>query len=494
MITAIPRPRPSLCVIGDALLDVDWDGTVDRVCNDAPAPVLDTPAERARPGGAALAAALAARSGARVALVTALGGDRDGRRLADLLAAAGVEVTDLGLDAPTPVKLRLRAGGQSIARVDRACSPVVPPGPWTAAAAGAAARAGAVLVSDYGRGIAALPEVVSLAAARPGRVVWDPHPRGPRPPAGAALVTPNVAEAQGLAGGGGPPPARLPGVLALADRLAADLGCPVAVTGGALGAVVAAPGSAPVLVPTEPAGGDPCGAGDRFAASVALGLALGEGPADAVARAVGDARAFVAARSSAVGPGAAGPDAQPDSGDGPDGPAGRVIALPGRGGAGGPGAGASSVVAAAAAVRDAGGVMVAAGGCFDVLHTGHVRLLEQARAMGDHLVVCLNGDASVRRLKGPGRPLNGAADRAAVLRSLACVDGVVTFDEDTPARLLDRLRPDVFVKGGDYQGVAIEEQAVLSRWGGHVVLLPLVAGRSTSRLIAAAAAGPAGGR
>jgi D-beta-D-heptose 7-phosphate kinase / D-beta-D-heptose 1-phosphate adenosyltransferase len=490
-ISAIPRACPSLCVIGDALLDVDWDGTVHRVCNDAPAPILDTPDERARPGGAALAAALAARSGARVALVTALGGDREGRRLADLLAGAGVEVVDLGLDAPTPVKLRLRAGGQSIARVDRACSPVVPPGPWTAAAASCAARAGGVLVSDYGRGIAALPEVGALASARPGRVVWDPHPRGPRPPAGAALVTPNVAEAHGLAGGGGPPPARLPDVLALADRLAADLGCPVAVTGGALGAVVAAPGSAPILVPTEPAGGDPCGAGDRFAASVALGLALGEGPADAVARAVGDARAFVAGDS----PGGGSP-AGLDRGDepaGPAGPAGRVIALPGPGGTGGPGPGASSVVAVASTIREAGGVVVAAGGCFDVLHTGHVRLLEQARALGDHLVVCLNGDASVRRLKGPGRPLNGAADRAAVLRSLACVDGVVVFDEDTPARLLGWLRPDVFVKGGDYQGVAIEEQAVLSRWGGQVVLLPLVPGRSTSSLIAAAAAGPAGG-
>jgi D-beta-D-heptose 7-phosphate kinase / D-beta-D-heptose 1-phosphate adenosyltransferase len=483
-ITAIPRARPSLCVIGDALLDVDWDGTVDRVCNDAPAPVLDTPAERARPGGAALAAALAARSGARVALVTALAGDRDGQRLADLLAGAGVEVVDLGLDAPTPVKLRLRAGGQSIARVDRACSPVVPPGPWTAAAAGAAARADAVLVSDYGRGIAALPEVGALTGAGPGRMVWDPHPRGPRPPAGAGLVTPNVGEAHGLAGAGGPPPARLPGVLALADRLAGDLGCPVAVTGGALGAVVAVPGSAPVLVPTEPAGGDPCGAGDRFAASVALGLALGESPADAVARAVGDARAFVAGASPAG----------LLHGGGPVATAGRVIALPGRGGAAGPAVGADAVVAAVASVRDAGGVVVAAGGCFDVLHTGHVQLLEQARALGDHLVVCLNGDASVRRLKGPGRPLNGAADRAAVLGSLACVDDVVTFDEDTPARLLDRLRPDVFVKGGDYQGVAIEERAVLSRWGGHVVLLPLVAGRSTSRLIAAAAAGPAGGR
>ena len=150
-------------------------------------------------------------------------------------------------------------------------------------------------------------------------------------------------------------------------------------------------------------------------------------------------------------------------------------------------AAATDAVATAAAVRRAGGLVIAAGGCFDVLHTGHVRLLEEARQLGDHLVVCLNGDDSVRRLKGPGRPLNVAEDRATVLLSLACVDAVIVFDEDTPCGVLRALRPHLFVKGGDYQGVDLEEREVLAKWGGQVVLLPLVGGRSTTRLISAAA-------
>jgi rfaE bifunctional protein nucleotidyltransferase chain/domain len=132
-------------------------------------------------------------------------------------------------------------------------------------------------------------------------------------------------------------------------------------------------------------------------------------------------------------------------------------------------------------------VVVAAGGCFDVLHAGHVRLLDQARSLGDHLVVCLNSDASVHRLKGPGRPINSAQDRAAVLRSLAAVDEVVVFDEDTPVGVLEALRPHLFVKGADYQGADLDEQAALAQWGGHVVVLPLLSERSTTRLIATAA-------
>jgi D-beta-D-heptose 7-phosphate kinase / D-beta-D-heptose 1-phosphate adenosyltransferase len=120
-----------------------------------------------------------------------------------------------------------------------------------------------------------------------------------------------------------------------------------------------------------------------------------------------------------------------------------------------------------------------------------VQLLEHARRLGDHLVVCLNGDRSVRRLKGDGRPLNPARDRAAVLRSLACVDDVVVFDDDTPAAVLQRLQPHLFVKGADYRGAAMPEAEVLAAWGGHVVLVPLVSGRSTTGLIAHARAEPA---
>jgi rfaE bifunctional protein nucleotidyltransferase chain/domain len=142
--------------------------------------------------------------------------------------------------------------------------------------------------------------------------------------------------------------------------------------------------------------------------------------------------------------------------------------------------------------RSRGGRVVAAGGCFDLLHAGHVSLLRAARALGDCLIVCLNSDMSVRRLKGPPRPLVSETDRADVLRELRCVDGVVTFEAPTPAGVLRQLRPDVFAKGGDYADADPPERAVLAEWGGEVVLLPYLEGRSTTRIVAASLRGPDG--
>jgi rfaE bifunctional protein nucleotidyltransferase chain/domain len=127
--------------------------------------------------------------------------------------------------------------------------------------------------------------------------------------------------------------------------------------------------------------------------------------------------------------------------------------------------------------------VVATGGCFDLLHPGHIQTLQSARALGDCLVVCLNSDRSVRRLKGPGRPIVAEDDRAAVLSALGCVDAVVVFDEDTPTAVLRALRPDVWVKGGDYAVADLPEAPVLAGWGGRAVVLPFVEGRSTTRLI-----------
>jgi D-beta-D-heptose 7-phosphate kinase/D-beta-D-heptose 1-phosphate adenosyltransferase len=126
---------------------------------------------------------------------------------------------------------------------------------------------------------------------------------------------------------------------------------------------------------------------------------------------------------------------------------------------------------------------VATGGCFDLLHAGHVGLLESARRIGDCLIVCLNSDASVRRLKGAGRPVVGEAERAEVLRALSCVDAVVVFDDDTPVAVLEQLRPDVFVKGGDYGGTAIPEAPALQRWSGQTVVVPYLDGHSTSQIL-----------
>ena len=456
--------RP-LVVVGDVLLDRDVRGRVERLSPDAPVPVVDEEAVRSRPGGAGLAALLAAADGRPVTLVTALAGDPAAAELRAMLAERGIEVAELPLEGATPEKVRIGTAARPLVRLDRggAAGAVGEPPAAVRAAIGWAA---AVLVADYGRGVAAQPRVREALEALPADVpvVWDPHPRGPAPTAGVALATPNLAEATALV----PEPAgdALPAVAARAHALAARWGARrVCVTCGARGAVLAGAGGAPLAVPADPApGGDPCGAGDRFASRAATALADGAAVEDAVQEAVAAASAFVAA-----------------GGAGALGDLGAGLGLPPR-----PEPAArdeGDALAVARAVRGAGGTVVATGGCFDLLHPGHIRSLEAARALGDCLVVCLNSDASVRRLKGEGRPVVGQDDRAAVLRALRCVDAVLVFDEDTPAEALERLRPDVWAKGGDYAGRALPEAAVVERWGGRAVVLPFVDGKSSTRLI-----------
>ncbi len=478
------RPQ-GLVVIGDALLDRDVDGCVRRLAPDAPVPVLDATASSSRPGGAALAALLAARDGQRVTLVAALAADVAADELRGALAAAGVELIELDLYGPTPEKIRFRADGRSLLRVDRGDDEAVI-GPVPAAARAAIEEAAAVLVSDYGRGVAALGDLRQTLTALAGvvPVIWDPHPRGADPIPGVAVATPNETEAARLIpdgagdGPGLPPRARLARDAARATELREHWRVrAVCLTRGAAGALLARRGDSPLVLPAPSVdGGDPCGAGDRFAARLASDIADGASVEDAALEAVASASAFVAA-------GGAGALGREEAGDPAAGPArlDGAVEPPLRP------APIHDGVALAEAVRARGGTVVATGGCFDLLHAGHVRTLEAARALGDCLIVCLNSDASVRRLKGPRRPLVEQADRAAVLEALGCVDTVVVFDEDTPCAVLEALRPDVWAKGGDYEHAELPEERVLRAWGGHAVLLPFVDGRSTTRLIEEAA-------
>ncbi|MCW2700626.1 MAG: rfaE bifunctional protein, partial [Blastococcus sp.] len=238
----------------------------------------------------------------------------------------------------------------------------------------------------------------------------------------------------------------------------------VAVTLGPRGALLSYGAGAPLVIPAVPAaGGDPCGAGDAFAAAAVLALADGAVTGEAVATAVAAASAFVGRGGAAEWNAEAHPEPN------------FVVE-----------SGAEAVIAR---VRAAGGTVVATGGCFDLLHPGHVATLRAARGLGDCLVVCINSDDSVRRLKGPSRPLVTATDRARVLEALEFVDAVVVFDDDTPAEVLDRLRPDVWAKGGDYAGADLPEAAVLRTWGGQAVVLPYLDGHSTTELVARSAQG-----
>jgi D-beta-D-heptose 7-phosphate kinase/D-beta-D-heptose 1-phosphate adenosyltransferase len=445
--------RP-LVVVGDALLDVDLVGTASRLTPDAPVPVVSDVETRERPGGAALAAVIAAAATTReVVLVTPMDTDDAADRLRALLDGR-VRLLTIPAGGGTAVKQRVRVGGHSIVRIDTG-APDATLGRLPAEAAAAIRDAAAVLVADYGRGTTAAPDVRRALAAATGPVVWDPHPRGADPVPNARLVTPNGAEAARAAGAdvGGQ---GLAAVGARAEALIRRWGVgAVAVTLGARGALLSYGEGAPMVVPAVAVtGGDPCGAGDSFAAAAALALADGAVTGEAVAAAVAAASAFVASG------GAAAWDAEPAD----------VVAEHG-------------VDRLLARVRANGGTVVATGGCFDLLHPGHVATLRAARGLGDCLVVCINSDESVRRLKGPSRPLVTAADRARVLEALEFVDAVVVFDEDTPAEVLDRLRPDVWAKGGDYAGADLPEAAVLRRWGGQAVVLPYLDGHSTTALV-----------
>jgi D-beta-D-heptose 7-phosphate kinase / D-beta-D-heptose 1-phosphate adenosyltransferase len=205
------------------------------------------------------------------------------------------------------------------------------------------------------------------------------------------------------------------------------------------------------------ASGDACGAGDQFAATAALALAGGALVSEAVQEAISAATAYV----TAGGVNTVLKHATP--------PADRP----------------TNINDLLSEVRGRGGTVVATGGCFDLLHVGHLATLQTARTLGDCLIVCLNSDDSVRGIKGPGRPVTPQADRSRILAALDCVDAVVIFDEPNPETILSWLRPDIWVKGGDYTD--LPEANLIRQWGGQAITVPYVDGRSTTHTIAVAA-------
>ncbi len=448
-----------LVVIGDVLLDIDVVGTAVRLSPEAAVPVILEPYESFRPGGAALAASLAVSGRRPVVLIAPMASDSASDRLRELLTDR-VELVALPWTGTTPVKSRLRAGTHAVARIDTGGQPGWI-GPIPQRAVSAIAEAAAILVADYGYGTTSDAHIRTLIsdALDEMPVVWDPHPSGAPALPGTTLVIPNDKELFGFVERSAE--SSLTGIRRAAVKLADRWGvAAVCVTIGSRGALLFVGHDAPRLVAGTPiSANDTCGAGDSFAAAAALALAAGALPSEAVTHAVAAANQFVAAGGAAA--------FNPGQSDAPD-----------------PG---TDLDAQLDRVRGVGGLIVATGGCFDLLHAGHIATLQAARALGDILVVCLNSDESVRRLKGPQRPLQPVSDRARVLLALRVVDAVVVFDEDTPVEVLRRIKPNVWVKGGDYSGMPLPEAAILSDWGGEVLTVPYLAGRSTSGIVALAA-------
>ena len=453
-------------VVGDAVLDGWLAGPSTRLSREAPVPVVDVTTARYAAGGAANTAVNLAALGARVRLVSVTGDDADGDLLRAVLQEAGVDTRAVLVETgrATCAKRRVSAGTQMLTRFDTGDT-----GPVTASTADrmahrlriAAGTAAAVVVSDYDLGLLQ-DEAVSVVGAlghpcvvvdarRPQR--WAPaHPRA---------VKPNFDEVAPLLEAGLD---RAERVVAAADRVRAALGADVvAATLDGEGAVVLSDDEPVRLHTTPQPATHAAGAGDSFTAALALALAQGAPPALAgelaqraaavVVRSPGTTPCTAAALREAVG------RSEQHVRD-----AGRLADLVAR-------------------HRAAGRSVAFTNGCFDVLHAGHVAHLREARALADVLVVGLNSDDSVRRLKGPDRPVNGVDDRAAVLAGLVGVDHLVVFDADTPAELLEAVMPDVYVKGGDYTPEMLPETALVERLGGTVVTLGWVDEQITDELL-----------
>lgn len=446
-------------VVGDTLLDRDVIGTSQRDCPDSTGPVVDVSQVVEGPGGAGLAAMLAAHFGAEVTLCTGMALDWSAQRIDEILRGCGVALIALPLTGATPVKTRIRVAGQTVSRIDTGDGHTDVDD--DSLAVDAFLDADAVLVSDYGRSLAATSCVRAalrrcVEAKIP--VVWDPHPLGARPVPGTTLMTPNQAEARRLG---------------FDDRLRRGespmaWGChAIAVTAGHEGVMLYRDGqeSMQVSVPADStsldATVDVCGAGDALSAAATIGLARGDPTVEAVRNAVSRATAILTSGCRLISSRSL-PTSKLDRhlfGRAP-----QTLVRP----------------------RARHGIVVATGGCFDVLHPGHLSLLNRARALGDSLIVCLNSDNSVMRAKGPGRPVVPATARAAVLAALACVDEVIVFDEDTPERAIATIRPDIWVKGGDYSTNDLAEVSTVRANGGQVVVLPIVPGYSTTAVVESA--------
>ncbi|MBT1676654.1 D-glycero-beta-D-manno-heptose 1-phosphate adenylyltransferase [Curtobacterium aurantiacum] len=471
LVATVDDREPLVVVIGDCILDRWTVGEAERVSREAPAPVVRVTETIAVPGGAANTAVNARALGARVRMVGLIGDDEAGDVLRQRLEAAGVDTSFL-VEIPgarTTTKSRVVGGDRVVVRVDElAATPTAEHGERLARSVARAVRcADAAVVCDYGLGVRAEDVVPMLDRDRPGAVVVDAHDLTRWAALHPDLVTPNAGETAALLGTElGTGSDRVTTVVAARAEVLARSGARAAVvTLDRDGTVLLEPGSDQgYRTRATPASEQQAsGAGDTFCAAATVALAVqaplrdavsvAQAAADVVVREAGTSVCTAAALLGSV-----------------TAPAATVVDH-------------DELATAVEAARQAGRRVVFTNGCFDVVHRGHTTYLRQARDLGDLLVVALNDDDSVRRLKGPERPINPAEDRAGVLAALACVDLVTVFATDTPIPLIERLRPEVYVKGGDYSPEMLTETEVVRGYGGEVVMVDYVPEHSTSAVV-----------
>ena len=481
-----PQAVPKIIVVGDVMLDRYFDGTVDRISPEAPVPVLQVRRSYHRPGGAANVAVNMTAMGGEARLVGAVGNDGAADQLRTILEADGVDCRSL-LTTPgtaTTVKTRLLAGHNQIARFDEEAflGDAAAGEELTRRIVAGIPGADLVVISDYAKGVCSdtlCRAVIGAARAHGIPVVVDSKSPSYDTFTGATVITPNRAEAATAAGF----PIRDP-----EDAIRAGRGlrerfviATVVVTLGEQGMVVVTEDAVAVIPTQARQVYDVTGAGDSVVAALAISLGRGMSVTEAchhanaagglqVAR-VGTSRITWAEVVDALSA------SRPRSG-------GKIVT-------------AAHVRLAVEQARSEGKTIGFTNGCFDILHHGHVALLDAAARECDILVVGVNSDASVRRLKGPPRPFTPSAERQAVLAGLASVALVCEFSDDTPIELIRAVAPDVLVKGGDYSPESIVGADLVRARGGRVVTPLFVPQASTTgiveRIIAARPSGDARG-
>ncbi|HEY4744385.1 MAG TPA: bifunctional D-glycero-beta-D-manno-heptose-7-phosphate kinase/D-glycero-beta-D-manno-heptose 1-phosphate adenylyltransferase HldE [Desulfuromonadaceae bacterium] len=461
-------------VIGDLMLDEYLWGKAERISPEAPVQVVDVQREELRLGGAGNVANNLAALGAQVSVCSVVGEDENGTALIEALGRLAIAGDAIVHDPGrrTSRKTRVVAAHQQIVRIDRETRAPLSPDmeericAWIAANAG---TFGVILLSDYHKGVLTQRVIeTAVAAARQSGVPILVDPKGSdfARYRGVTILTPNRKEAEIASGMA----IRDPESLERAARVIMDSAGleHLLITRSEEGMSLFSRSGEAVHIPTVAREVfDVSGAGDTVLASLAVGMAAGLEMGEA-ARLANTAAGIAVAKlgTSTVSPAeiiGAVAQTHRDS----DSKIKNLDVLTG----------------IIAAEKNRGKRIVFTNGCFDLLHAGHVKYLQKARGLGDLLVLGLNSDASVRRLKGEKRPLIGEDERAHILAALDCIDYVVLFDEDTPLALITQLKPDILVKGGDYTPEGVVGKEVVEAYGGRVELVAFVDGKSTTNII-----------
>jgi D-beta-D-heptose 7-phosphate kinase/D-beta-D-heptose 1-phosphate adenosyltransferase len=458
--------RTNVVVAGDVMLDRYLFGSTGRISPEAPVPVVHVQETDDRPGGAANVAVNLATLGVSTRLLGVVGEDAAAASLESILSQHGI-VCEFARakDRPTITKSRVQSRGQQLIRLDEENVAAMPGDAMAKALGKSLDGAGAVVLSDYGKGT--LSDVRGLInacrdAAIPALV--DPKGTDFSKYRGASLITPNQSEFEAVAGVCETDDELVRHARQMIDEL--DLAA-VLITRSEKGMLLVEDGAEPVFLSTQAREVyDVTGAGDTVIATLAGALASGQDLASAAALA--NLAAGLVVRK--IGVAAVTP--------------GEISAWLHQRGQGGRGLVAlDQLRAMVTESHDRNERVIMTNGCFDVLHAGHVAYLEEAKSLGDRLIVAVNDDDSVMRLKGESRPINTLEDRLLVLAGLAAVDWVIPFSEDTPAALIAQVLPDVLVKGGDYVPEEIAGAKEVLQNGGEVRVLSFRDGHSSSRII-----------